>query len=201
MRKHRVIYIPGIGDRRPGFNWLQQAFLTTWLVHGLFGRLFIVDWISDRPFEERFDELLALIDESDARGERVSIVGASAGASTVLLAMLARPNKLTGAVTICGQIGGTAALHGPAAARNPRFRHSLHVMQQDIARLSPIERQRVMTLRPRADRIVPPTEAVLPGATNHEMPVSGHMVGIGFGLLFEAHRIARFLRGDPESSL
>jgi pimeloyl-ACP methyl ester carboxylesterase len=194
MTKHRVIYIPGIGDRRRGFNWLQQVFLVTWLAHGLFGRLFIIDWISDQPFEERFDELLALVDELHERGESISIVGASAAASTVLLAFLARPDKLTGAVTICGQIGGAAALHGPAAMRNPRFRRSLALMQRDIARLSPTERARVMTLRPRADRIVPPNEAVLPGATNYEMPVSGHMAGIGFGLLFEARRIARFLR-------
>lgn len=194
MRKHHVIYVPGIGDRRRGFNWLQQVLLATWLVYGLSGRLFVVDWISDQPFEGRFDELLALIDELHGRGERVSIVGASAAASTVFLAFLARPDKLTGAVTICGQIGGTAALHGPAATRNPRFRRSLALMQRHIARLSSAERQRVMTLRPRADRIVPPDEAILPGATNYEMPVSGHMAGIGFGLLFEARKIVHFLR-------
>lgn len=189
-----MIYIPGIGDRRRGLNSLQQAFLTTWLAYGLSGQLFIVDWISDHPFDERFDDLLALIDMLYGQGKRVSIVGASAGASTALLAFLARSNKLVGAVTICGQIGGTAALHGPAAVRNPRFRRSLALMQRSIAQLPLEARQRVLTLRPRADRIVPPQEAMLAGATNHEMPVSGHMAGIGFGLLFEARRIARLLK-------
>jgi pimeloyl-ACP methyl ester carboxylesterase len=194
MAKRTVIYVPGIGDRRQGFNWLQQAFLATWLTYGFSGHLFIMDWRSSRPFSERFDELLERIDALHARGVEVSLVGASAGAATVLLALLARPDKLTGVATICGQIGGTAALHGPAAATNPRFRYSLASMQESVARLTESERRLVMTLRPRVDRIVPPHEAVLAGAVNYEMPVSGHMVGIGFGLLLEAPRIARFLR-------
>lgn len=191
---HVAIYIPGIGDRRRGFNWLQQAFLATWRLYGFSGRLFVVDWISDQPFEKRFDELLRMIDELHGKGSKVSLIGASAGAATVLLALMARSEKLQGAAIICGQIGGTAALHGPAAATNPRFRHSLAAMQRGIATLTPAVRQRVLTLRPRADRIVPPSEATLPGATNYEMPVSGHMAGIGFGLLFEGYRIARFLK-------
>ena len=194
MTKRTVIYVPGIGDRRRGFNVLQQGFLAPWLVYGFSGHMFIMDWRSSRPFAERFDELLGRIDELHARGVEVSLIGASAGAATVLLALLARPGKLTGVATICGQIGGTAALHGPAAATNPRFRHSLASMQESVARLSEAERRKVITLRPRADRIVPPREAMLPGAANHEMPVSGHMAGIGFGLLFEAPRIARFMR-------
>lgn len=194
MTKRVVIYIPGIGDRRRGFNWLQQAFLATWQLYGFSGRLFVIDWISNEPFEKRFDKLLAIIDEQHTKGAEVSLIGASAAAGTVLLALMAKSDKLQGVATICGQIGGTAALHGPAAATNPRFRHSLATMQRDIATLSPAARQRILTLRPRSDRIVPPSEALLPGATNHEMPVSGHMAGIGFGLLFEGYRIARFLK-------
>lgn len=194
MTKRTIIYVPGIGDRRRGFNLLQQGFLATWLAYGFSGRLFIMDWRSSQPFSERFDELLENIDTLHAQGVEVSLVGASAGAATVLLAFLARPDKLTGVVTVCGQIGGTAALHGPVAATNPRFHSSLALLQENIARLTESERGRVMTLRPRVDRIVPPHEAVLPGAVNYEMSVSGHMVGIGSGLLLEAPRIARFLR-------
>lgn len=198
MTKRVVIYIPGIGDRRRGLNWLQQAFLATWQLYGFSGRLFVIDWISDEPFEKRFHELLTMIDELHRKKMEVSLVGASAGAATVLLGLMARTETLQGAVTICGQIGGTAALHGPAAATNPRFRHSLAAMQRDIATLPSGARERVLTLRPRADRIVPPSEATLPGATNYEMPVSGHMLGIGFGLLFEGYRVARFLKSTAD---
>lgn len=199
MTKRTVIYIPGIGDRRDGFNWLQSAFLATWRIYGFSARLFIMDWKSPQPFTERFDELLAIIDDIQAKGGEVALVGASAGAASVLLGLTARPDALMGVATICGQIEGAAALRGPVAAVNPRFRYSLSALQGAIPTMTPELRGHVLTLRPRQDQIVSPYEAVLSGATNYEMPTSGHMVGIGFGLLFEGHRIARFLKSLPAS--
>lgn len=199
MTKRTVIYIPGIGDRRTVLNWLQQAFLATWLMYGVSTKLFIMDWKSADSYDERFDELLALIDTLHAQGRDVSLVGASAAASSVLLAVMARPDALTGVVTICGQIGGTASLRGPVAATHPRFKRSVALFQTTLFDMNPSLRRRVMTLRPRQDRIVPPHEAVLAGATNYQMPLSGHMAGIGFGLLFEGYRIARFLKSLPAS--
>jgi hypothetical protein len=194
MVKRTVIYLPGIGDSRTILNWLQQAFLATWLMYGFSAKLFIMDWKSSEPYADRFDKLLTLIDNLHARGGEVALVGASAAASSVLLARMARPDVLIGAVTICGQIGGTAALHGPVAATHPRFKSSVALQQNAISTMTPDLRRRVMTLRPRQDSIVPPHEAVLPGATNYQMSLSGHMAGIGFGLLFEGYRIARFLK-------
>lgn len=199
MTKRTVIYLPGIGDRRDGFNWLQSAFLASWRMYGFSAQLFVMDWRSSRPFTERFDELLGMIDAIHAKGREVALVGASAGAASVLLGLMARPDVLVGAVTICGQINGLAALRGPVAAVNPRFKYSLAALQDAVPTMTPEVRCRVMTLRPRQDHIVPPHEAVLSGATNHQMPVAGHMIGIGFGLLFEGYRIARFLKSLPAS--
>lgn len=199
MAQRTVIYVPGIGDRRQGFNRLQGVFLLTWRLYGFSARLFIMDWKSPRAFSQRFDELLELIDRLHAEGREVSLVGASAGAATVLLALRDRPSALTGVVTICGQIGGTAALHGPAAQQNPRFRESFAALRETISTMPPALRRRVLTLRPRYDRIVPVHEAMLDGATNHQMPISGHMIGIGVGLLGEGYRIARFLKSFPAS--
>lgn len=199
MTKRTVIYIPGIGDRRESLNWLQSAFLASWLAYGFSGRLFVMDWRSPQSFSERFDELVQLIDSLHTQGRQVALVGASAGAATVLLGLMARPDTLMGTVTICGQIGGTAALRGPVAATNPRFGDSLALFQNTASSMSPELRGRVLTLRPRQDNIVPPDEAVLHGATNYQMPLSGHMAGIGFGLLFEGYRIARFLKSLPAS--
>lgn len=199
MTKRTVIYIPGIGDRRTILNWLQQAFLATWLLYGFSAKLFVMDWKSSDSYTDRFDELLALIDDLHAKNREVALVGASAAASSVLLAQMARPDVLIGTVTICGQIGGTAALHGPVAATHPRFKYSVALLQDAISHMTPELRRRVLTLRPRQDAIVPPHEAVLPGAANYQMPLSGHMAGIGFGLLVEGYRIARFLKSLPAS--
>lgn len=199
MTKRTVIYLPGIGDRRTVLNWLQQALLATWLTYGFSAKLFIMDWKSSDSYTDRFDEMLALVDNLHAQGREVALVGASAAASSVLLALMARPDTLIGAVTICGQIGGTASLRGPVAATHPRFKRSVALLQDGLSAMSPDLRHRVMTLRPRQDRIVPPYEAVLSGATNYQMPLSGHMAGIGFGLLLEGYRITRFLKSLPAS--
>lgn len=194
MTQHIVLYIPGIGDRRQSLNWLQMAFLCTWRFYGISAQLFVVDWKSAQPFTERFDELLQLIDRLHAEGKTVSLVGASAAAATVLLALMARPDRAGKVVTLCGQIGGTAALHGQVAQQHPRFRESFAALREALPTMSPALRRRVLTLRPQRDRIVPLREALLDGAANHQMPIVGHMAGIGFGLLFEGYRIARFLK-------
>lgn len=199
MTRYVTLYIPGVGDRRQELNWLQSSFLATWRLYGFSARLFVMDWKSTRSFDDRFDELLELIDRLHAEGREVSLVGASAGAATVLLALRERSKVLQGIVTICGQIGGTAALHGGAAQQNPRFGTSFAALREMVPTMSSELRGRVLTLRPRHDRIVPVREAMLDGATNYQMPISGHMAGIGFGLLIEGYRIARFLKSRSAS--
>ena len=194
MSKRVAIYIPGLGDKRRGFIWAQRQLLRTWSMYGFRTQIFAIDWASDRPFDDRFSELLGLIDRFHAEGVAVALVGASAGASTVILGLIERPDKVIGIATICGQLLGTNALHGPAAMANPRFKQALARMQDGTDSLSDEVRQRVLTLRPKVDVIVAPEEATFPGGINYRMPISGHLIGIGFGILFEGRRIARFLK-------
>jgi pimeloyl-ACP methyl ester carboxylesterase len=194
MPKRVVIYIPGLGDKRRSLLWVQQVLLRTWRVYGFSSYVFSVDWANRQSFEDRFNDLLELIDKLHHDGASVSLIGASAGASTAILGLIERPDKVTGVVTICGQIYAANALRGPAAAANPRFKQSLARMDAGIELLTPKDRHHILTLRPRADAIVPPNEATVFGATNYRMPVSGHLVGIGFGIWFESYRIVRFLK-------
>lgn len=194
MPKRVVIYIPGLGDKRRSLLWMQRILLRAWRVYGFSIHVFSVDWANKQPFEDRFNDLLELIDKLQNKGVSVSLIGASAGASTAILGLIERPDKITGVVTICGQIYAADALRGPAAAANPRFEQSLMRMDTGIELLTPETRHRILTLRPRADAIVPPDEATIFGATNYQMPVSGHLVGIGFAIWFEGYRITRFLK-------
>lgn len=194
MTRRTIIYIPGIGDRRDALNRLQSAFLATWVIYGFSAQLFVMDWQSTESYRGRFDELLSLVTELRAQGREVAIVGASAAASSVLLALMEQPDALLGVVTICGQIDGAALLNRPVSVTNPRFGHSIALLKGSLDAMTPDLRRRVLTLRPWIDGIVPPRQATLSGATNHQMPVVGHMAGIGFGLLFEGYRISRFLK-------
>jgi pimeloyl-ACP methyl ester carboxylesterase len=194
MSKRVAIYIPGLGDKRRGFIWAQRQLLRTWSIYGFRTHIFAIDWASDQPFDERFSELLGLIDRFHAEGAAVALVGASAGASAVILGLIERPDKVIGVATICGQLLGTKALYGPAAMANPRFKYALARMQDRTDSLSDEARRRILTLRPKVDAIVAPEEATFPGGVNYRMPISGHLLGIGFGILFEGRRIAKFLK-------
>lgn len=195
MTKRVALYIPGLGDRRRGFFWAQRLLLWGWRLHGYSVRIFTVDWASRGPFDKRFQELLGEIDRWHERGVQVSLIGVSAGASTALLGLQARPSKVVGVVTICGQITVENALRGPAARVNPRFLQSLERRAATSRELSPELRRRVLTLRPRSDAIVPLEEQLLSGAQRYEMPVDGHLLGIGFAIGCEAGRATRFLTG------
>lgn len=194
MSRRIVLYIPGLGDKRQGFAWVQRQLLYVWSLYGFRTRVFTINWAHKGPFDDRFNELLDLIDALYDKGVSVALVGASAGASVAILGLIERPDKIIGVATICGQLLGTKALHGPAAKANPRFRQALARMQDGTDSLSDEIRQRILTLRPKADAIVPPEEATLPGGVDYRMPISGHLLGIGFGILFEGRRIAQFLR-------
>lgn len=192
MSRRTTIYIPGIGDRRRGLLWAQRLLLATWRLYGISPHVFVMDWASSASFETRFNELLTLIDRLHRDGRKVSLVGASAGASIVLLGLAERSAQVTGVATLCGQIATKEALAGPVTAANPRFKAALERWDGREPTLSASELQRVLTLRPKRDAVVPRSQEVLVGAVNHDMPIAGHMVGIGFGILCEGRRIAKF---------
>lgn len=171
---------------------MQRLLLVTWRLYGISPHVFVMDWASVGSFETRFNELMALIDRLHDQGREVSLVGASAGASTVLLGLVEQSEKITGVATLCGQIATKEAVAGPVAAANPRFKAALKRWDEHKAVLSDSQRRRILTLRPTRDAVVPRSEEVLAGAVNHDMPIAGHMLGIGFGILFEGRRIAKF---------
>lgn len=191
---HTVIYIPGLGDRKKPLLWMQKYLLRGWRAYGLHVQLFVVEWTNDSPFTDRFDQLLQLIDDLQADGQRVSLVGASAGASTAISAYVERRNEVTGVVSICGQLRGTNEVLDPALDINPRFRDSLQRMQRNLDHLRDDDGARILTLRPYLDAVVPPDQATLRRAVNKRMSAVGHLFGIGFAIVSEGWRISRFLR-------
>ncbi len=97
-------------------------------------------------------------------------------------------------VSICGQLRGIKKVPDPALDINPRFRESLEAMEVEAKQLRVSDRKRVLTLRPLVDAVVQPDEATFPRATNIRMPVVGHLLGISFGIAYEGHRIAQFIK-------
>lgn len=192
--KYTIIFIPGLFDSSRTLLWLQRRLLRSWRSRDVHVELFVVGWMKGAAsFDERLEKLLERIDELAATGKKVVLVGSSAGASMALNAHAKRRNAVAGVVSICGQLKGIEKVPEPALDLNPRFRESLEMLTSSLKALKKPDRARILALRPWIDGVVQPEEAFLEGAHNVRMPIVGHLAGIGFALLFEGHRVRRFI--------
>lgn len=189
----RVVLVPGLGDRMGWLVWLQRQGLRTWRSLGVRTAVFRVGWSSDARFADRTAALLDVVRGYEARGERVVVVGASAGAGAAL-AVLAEHPTLAAAVLVVGKFRHPDHLPDPVLSYNDVFDESLHAVPRLLERIGPAERARVLSLRSAKDGIVPDADPVLPGAVNERMRVVGHVTAIGFALVFRARRIVAFAR-------
>jgi hypothetical protein len=189
----RVLFVPGLGDRLGWLVRLQREALRSWRPLGVRTAVFRVRWSADVPFDDRVEALVHLVDRYADRGERVVLLGASAGAGAVLAAY-ERRRDLAAVVLVAGKFWRPEHLPEAVLDHNDVFDEALHAVPRALERLGPHERRRILSLRSAHDGVIPDHDPVLPGAVNEEMRVVGHVSAIGFALLFRARRIVRFVR-------
>ena len=188
--KHHVIYVPGLGD---DYWKVQGALIRFWLLYGVVPRLFEVKWADGEPFEPKLQKLLALIDGFAKEG-RVSLVGASAGASAILTAFAARKDIVSGVVCICGKVNRPESVSPATYARNRSFKDSMDGLPAALAGLSRTDRQKILSIHPKADNSVPPADTIIPGAVEVSIPTSGHSLSIIAAISIFAGRILGFIK-------
>lgn len=189
----RVIFVPGLGDRLPPLVHLQREALRAWRALGVRTTMFRVRWSSDATFEERLDRLDAMVERYERRGERVALMGASAGAGAVLAAY-ARRRSIVAVVIIAGKFIEPEDIIAPVLEHNAPFAQSLATVPRLLEQLGPDDRARILSLRSARDGVVDDEDTLLEGAVNETMRVVGHVIAIGYALVFQARRVVRFLR-------
>lgn len=189
----RVIFVPGLGDRMPPVVHLQREALRTWRALGVRTTMFRVRWSSDASFQERMDALDAMVERFEQRGERVALVGASAGAGAVL-AVYARRRSIVAVVIIAGKFLEPEDIIKPVLDHNVPFAQSLSAVPKLLEGLGPEDRAKILSLRSARDGVVDDEDTLLDGAVNETMRVVGHVIAIGYALMFRARRVVRFLR-------
>ena len=189
--KHHIIYIPGLGDHR-----LQGQSLAVWLwrLYGVQSEVFRVGWRDTKSFGYRLRELLARIDTYVARGDSVSLVAASAGASAAVNAFAARRGSIQAVVLIAGKIRRPETLHPSVLRNNPAFEQSMERLPAALKLLSPKDRLRILNLHPRSDESVPVSDTKIEGVRERTLPVAGHVPGIAYAITIAAPRFIRELR-------
>lgn len=150
-----------------------------------------MQWAEPTDLKPRFERLINRIDELHAKGKKVSLIGTSAGASAVISAFALRPSEVSGVVTICGKLQGNVS--NTIKELNPSFGQSMEMLSKSLTKLTPELKKRILTVYSPLDIVVPPRDAVIPGAKKLQTKALGHNVTCAYVLLFKSREIVKFL--------
>lgn len=148
-------------------------------------------------FEQRLTALLNEVDLRLAKGYKVSLVAASAGATAAIHAYVVRLNEINAIVTIAGKINHPETVHRYHKKANPLFWEAVQQMPQVLVKLPSASRKRILSVRARHDPIVTAQDSILEGAYNKVSWTSGHSITILWQLFFGAPAIIRFIKQQP----
>jgi pimeloyl-ACP methyl ester carboxylesterase len=187
-----VIYVPGLGDSDKLTG--QRLLVSTWRLWGVKPYVCQMKWGDGEAFAPKFERLLALIDTLAAGGNKVSLVGVSAGAGTTINAFAARKDKVNGVVCICGKVNNPQSIGGRYRSENPAFVKSAEQVQPSLDKLDfKLDRTRVQSRYAIFDGVVTREDSQLAGGVNKTVPGIGHVFTIATQLLFGAPYFLRFL--------
>lgn len=186
-----VIYLPGLGDRR---SHGQRAILKLWKIYGLNVHYHKIGWADKEPYEPKKQRTLDLIDSLTRSGNKVALIGTSAGASAALNAYSERIDKVSSVVCICGKIQNPQTVGEPYFKENPAFRDSLFSLSKSLSILTTKDRAKVLSIHPLRDETVPVLDTIVEGAKEGRIPTVGHIFSIFYALTFGSRHIAKFIR-------
>lgn len=179
MKNHVVIYVTGLNDANPTF---QKNVIRLWRIYGVQPVLFQTGWADQISFSEKLERLIQLIDDNTKRGNAVSLIGASAGASMVVAAYARRKETVNGVAFICGKLRNPQTVGASYYLKNPAFREAMSTLNDNLAQLKKVERARIMSIHPLFDETVVITDTIVTGAKKVVFPTLFHVPTIGLGI-------------------
>lgn len=154
-------------------------------------------WADKEQFLPKINRLLAKIDKLSKQGHDVSLVGASAGASTVLIAYSQRQD-VHAVVLIAGKVNNPETIDELTYKANPAFKESVFSVADSLRKLDIAKRRRIMSIHPLFDSTVPVIDTKIAGAVEKTIPVIGHRFSIFYTITFRGRLIANFIKKFPE---
>ena len=197
--KLHLIYLPGIGDAPP--TSAQAKALRTWPWWGVEAEIFELHWADDVVWRDKFQRLLVRIDELQAAGKTIALVGISAGASAAINAYAARSNAIHGVVCVAGKVNRPQAIGRYYRQNNPSFVESVEAAQTSLRQLSSSDRQRILSRYALLDGSVVRSDSIIPGAHNRLVFTIGHIFTIATQITLGAPSFIRFLKRLPRDRM
>lgn len=172
--KHAIIYIPGLGDHYDPF---RRRALRAWSLFGVSAQLVPMRWYSDETYEDKYQRASATIDEILRRGDRITLIGESAGGS-MAINLFARHPQIVSAVLVAGVNQADAPVSPYTLRKAPAFGQSKQVIQNSLMQLTSERLQRIHTVSGIVDHTVNVQHSYVAGAHNHRVFAVGHLVTI-----------------------
>jgi hypothetical protein len=193
MNAHNVIIIPGLGDNIT----LTSLATKHWAFFGLSPIIHPVKWHEGEAIQTKLDVIVDMVDKYIAKGDRVSLVGCSAGGSAVLNVFSERKDAVHKVAIICGRLNtgkqsGFRSLKERSKS-SPAFAQSVSLAENKVLLFSASDRKKIMTARAIADELVPADTSVIHGAYNQTIPMLEHSLAIYSALTVFSGPIIKFL--------
>ncbi|HCM51631.1 TPA: hypothetical protein DIS56_00640 [Candidatus Saccharibacteria bacterium] len=168
--------------------------LRLWQPLGLKVLFLPIKWGDGEPFEPKLKMAVKFIDKLTKNGDKVAIVGVSAGASAALNLYMAESRKVSVVVFICGKIQGFKTTNPRYFIRNPAFKESLRLSEKLIEELQDTDKAKLLCLKAVHDGLVLSHDSTIDGTKIKTVPAIGHLLGIIYSLTAGAPFIARYIR-------
>ncbi len=195
-KEHSVIIVPGLGDETKKLEWATNY----WQRYSLEPIVHSVGWRDgETEFQPKLQGLVDLIDELADKGDKVSLVGTSAGGSAVCNAFIERRNTVHRVINVCGRLrAGTQKgfrSFEVRSATSPAFAQSIKLFESRETTLTDDDRRKIMTVRAMfGDELVPGDTTILRGAYNTRIPTPEHVFSIGMALTLFSKPLIVFLK-------
>jgi hypothetical protein len=194
MKKHFVIYIPGLGDKRL-YAGGQQAALALWRTSHVQAYYFVVKWAdAAESYQDKLQRLLDTIDDVCAKGYTVSLAAASAGSSLALNAFAQRKKSVHSVVSICGKLTRMDTVSRLLFTINPAFKASMEAYKHVEPSFTASDRKKILIVRAARDSYVPADDGEVKGAPVYVMRSMGHVFSILLALTIYRRPILRFIK-------
>jgi hypothetical protein len=182
---HKVIIIPGLGDGTERIEWATNFYHKYGLepvVHNMWWRK------GEKHFEPKLKKLISLVDKLSKNGDRVSLIGTSAGSSAVMNAFVARKKKIYKVISVCGRLRqgeekGFRSFEAKTAS-SLAFKESVLRFEKSELKLTKEDKKKIMTISAIFDELVPGNTSRIKGAVNKQIKSVEHMFSIWMGLSF-----------------
>lgn len=173
MSRLHIIYLPGLGDR---YDPIRRACLKAWRLYGVKTTMVSMSWRSDETYVAKRARVETALDK--LAGERVVLIGESAGGSIALSIYGESHKKFTGVMTLCGKNTRSDNVQPALYTRNPAFRESMHRVEAVVRDMSLAQRRRFISVVPWYDPIVPIQQTLISNCQKMSLPIVGHLLSI-----------------------